>query len=147
MSDKPKRTFKIRFTERIYRLHLGGIMNHAPRGSGVFELVEFAPGAEDGTVLYVGHVPHGGSVAEHLQAIVEARGGLDEARLKEVHARMANLYFDAVLTADCESEEDWTDLAYAIVAAKRPPLNPLASQPHSGRYGDISYEELPNAGL
>jgi hypothetical protein len=146
MSELPKKTFKIRFTERIYRLHLGGIMNHGPRGAGIFELVEFAPGAEDGTVLYVGHVPHGGSIAEHLQAIVEGRGGLDEAKLKTVHERMANLYFDAVLTADCQTEEDWTDLAWAIVSAKKPLLNPLAAQPHSGRYSDISYEELPNAG-
>lgn len=146
MSDLPKKHFKIRFTERIYRLHLGGIMNHAPRGAGIYELVEFVPGAEDGTVLYVGHVPHGGSIAEHLQAIVEARGGLDDERLKAVQARMAHLYFDAVLTADCESEEDWTDLAWAIVSAKKPELNPLAAQPHSGRYSDIIYEELPNAG-
>ncbi len=146
MTTLPKKTFKIRFTERIYRLHLGGIMNHAPRGSGIYELVEFVPGAEDGTVLYVGHVPAGGSIAEHLQAILEARGPLDDAKLKAIHERMAHLYFDAVLTADCQSDEDWQDLAYAIVAAKQPPLNPLASQPHSGRYSDISYEELPNAG-
>jgi hypothetical protein len=144
--DKATRRFKIRFTERIYRLHLGGIMNHAPRGGGVFELVEFPPGAEDGRVLYVGYVPRGGSVAEELRAIVEGRGGLDEAGLREVQARMANLYFDAVLSADCESEEDWMDLAYAIVAAKLPPLNPLDRQPHSGRYAELSYEELPNAG-
>jgi hypothetical protein len=146
VTELPKKTFKIRFTERIYRLHLGGIMNHAPRGGGVYELVEFVPGAEDGTVLYVGHVPAGGSIAEHLQAIVEGRGGLDEERLKAVQARMAHLYFDAVLTADCADEADWQDLAYAIVAAKKPELNPLAGQPHSGRYSDLSYEELPHAG-
>jgi hypothetical protein len=146
MTELPKKTFKIRFTERIYRLHLGGIMNHAPRGAGIFELVEFVPGAEDGTVLYVGHVPQGGSIAEHLQAIVEGRGGLEDAKLQAVQARMAHLYFDAVLAADCHSEDDWTDLAFAIVTAKKPELNPLASQPHSGRYSDIAYEELPNAG-
>jgi hypothetical protein len=146
VSEKPKRHFKIRFTDRIYRLHVGGIMNHAPRGSGVFELVEFKPGAEDGTVIYVGHVPQGGSIAEFLEAIVEKRGGLDEAKLAAVHERMANLYFDAVLVADCADDHDWQDLAYALCAAKQPLLNPLASQAHSGRYSDISYEELPNAG-
>lgn len=146
MPESPTKEFKIRFTERIYRLHQGGVMNHAPRGSGIYELVEFPPGAEDGSVLYVGHVPHGGSIAEHLQAIIEARGGLDEAKLKVVQERMANLYFDAVLSADCDSEEDWKDLAFAIVAAKKPELNPLASQAHSGRYSDIRFIELPNAG-
>jgi hypothetical protein len=145
-SAKPTKTFKIRFTERIYRLHLGGIMNHAPRTGGVFELVVFPKGAEDGTVLYVGHVPQGGSIAEHLQAIVEARGGLDDERLKAVHAHMADLYFDAVLTADCADEADWTDLAWAIVKAKHPTLNTLNQQPNSGRYSDVNYEELPNLG-
>jgi hypothetical protein len=145
-TGKPIKTFKIRFTERIYRLHLGGIMNHAPRGGGIFELVLFPRGAEDGTVLYVGHVPQGGSIAEHLQAIIEARGGLDDERLKAVHEKLADLYFDAVLSADCADEADWTDLAWAIVKAKQPALNPLDKQPHSGRYSDVSYEELPNLG-
>lgn len=145
-SAKPSRIFRLRFTERIYRLHLGGIMNHAPRGGGVFELVLFPRGAEDGTVLYVGHVPQGGSIAEHLQAIVEVRGGLDQARLDAVQARMEDLYFDAVLSADCADEADWQDLAWALVKAKRPALNPLEQQPHSGRYSDVTVEELPNAG-
>lgn len=144
-AGKPAKTFKIRFTERIYRLHLGGIMNHAPRGSGIFELVLFPRGAEDGTVLYVGHVPTGGSVAEHLQAILEGRGGLPEAKLAAVKEALADLYFDAVLSADCESEADWQDLAWAIVQAKQPKLNEGPAEPHSGRYGEISYEELPSA--
>ncbi len=142
-AGKPGRTFKIRFTERIYRLHFGGVMNHAPRGGGIYELVLFPPGAEDGTVLKVGHVPQGGSIAEHLQAIVEGRGGLEEADLKVVRERMADLYFDAVLTADCADEDDWKDLAWALVQEKRPLLNPPAAQPHSGRYGEIAFEELP----
>jgi hypothetical protein len=147
MPEKPKRHFKIRFTERIYRLHMGGIMNHAPRGAGVFELVEFKPGAEDGTVIYVGQVPQGGSIAEFLEAIVgKSGGGLTDEQLAAVHERMAHLYFDAVLVADCADDADWQDLAYAICATKKPLLNPLASQPHSGRYSDITYEELPNAG-
>jgi hypothetical protein len=137
--------FKIRFTERIYRLHLGGIMNHAPRGSGIFELVLFPRGAEDGTVLYVGHVPAGGSVAEHLQAIFEGRGGMPDEKLAAVKEAMADLYFDAVLTADCESDDDWKDLAWAIVQAKKPKLNAGASEPNSGRYANITYEELPSA--
>lgn len=146
MSALPERHFKIRFTERIYRLHSGGVMNHAPRGGGVFELVEFKPGDADGTVLYVGHVPAGGSIAGLLQAVVEGRGGLDEAALREVQARMAHLYFDAVLAADCADDADWADLAWAIAQAKRPPLSPPAPQPPSGRYSRVTYEELPQAG-
>lgn len=146
LAGKPAKTFKIRFTERIYRLHLGGIMNHAPRGGGIYELVSFPRGAEDGTVLYVGHLPQGASIAEHLQAIVEGRGGLPDDKLKAVQDAMADLYFDAVLSADCADEADWTDLAWAIVQAKKPALNDPAAQPQSGRHGDISYEELPDLG-
>jgi hypothetical protein len=143
IAGKPARTFKIRFTDRIYRLHFGGVMNHAPRGGGIYELVEFPPGAEDGKVLYVGHIPQGSSIAEHLQAIVEGRGGLPEAELQAVEERKANLYFDAVLAADCADEDDWMDLAWALVRAKEPLLNDPAAQSNSGRYSDIAYEELP----
>jgi len=97
-------------------------------------------------VLYVGHVPQGGSIAEHLQAIIENRGGLPEAQLLVVQSKMADLYYDAVLVADCVDEQDWQDLAWALVQAKRPELNPAAAQPHSGRYSDVAFEELPDAG-
>ena len=142
LAGKPAKKFKIRFTERIYRLHLGGIMNHAPRANGIYELVVFPPGAEDGKVLYVGHVPVGGSIAEHLQAILEGRGGLPDEKLAVVKEAMADLYFDAVLTADCEGEADWQDLAWAIAQEKKPSLNAGPAEPHSSRYSDISYEEL-----
>jgi hypothetical protein len=142
LDGKPARAFKVRFTERIYRLHQGGVTNHAPRGGGIFELVEFPPNAEDGKVLYVGHVPAGGNIAETLFAVLERRGGLSPERLKVVHERMANLYFDAVLESDCAGEADWQDLAWALVQAKSPELNDAAAQPHSGRYGAISFDDL-----
>ena len=142
-AGKPERHFKIRFTERIYRLHLGGIMNHAPRGAGIYELVIFPRGAEDGTVLYVGHVPTGGSIAEHLQAIVEGRGGLPEAKLARVAEVLGDLYFDAVLTADATDDADWQDLAWAIAQTKKSELN-AGDQP-TGRYSALTYEELPQA--
>lgn len=141
----PSRVFKIRFTERIYRLHQTGIMNHAPRGGGIFELVVFPRGAEDGSVLYVGHEAQGGSVASTLQKIFEGSGGLPADKLAVAQQHLGDLYHDAVLTADCQSEDDWKDLAWAIVQAKKPQLNDLATQPHSARYGSIGYEELPAA--
>lgn len=142
--DKPTRDFKIRFTERIYRLHLTGIQNHAPRGGGIFELVVFPRGAEDGTILYIGHEPQSGSIAAKLQAVVENTGGLDPERLAVAQSYMADLYHDAVLTADCASEEDWQDLAWALVQAKKPTLNDPSAQPRSGRFSRIGYEELPS---
>ena len=144
LADKPAREFVIRFTERIYRLHLTGIQNHAPRGGGIFELVVFPRGAEDGTILYLGHVPQGGSIAGILQGVVDNTGGLDPEKLAVAQSHMADLYHDAVLTADCTSEEDWQDLAWALVQAKRPTLNDPSKQPHSGRFSSIGYEELPS---
>jgi hypothetical protein len=136
--------FKIRFTERIYRLHLTGIQNHAPRGGGIFELVVFPRGAEDGTILYIGHEPAGGSITGRLVGIVENTGGLEPAQLAVAQSHMADLYHDAVLTADCTSEEDWQDLAWALVQAKKPTLNDPKEQTHSGRFSRIGYEELPS---
>ena len=111
LADKPARDFKIRFTERIYRLHLTGIQNHAPRGGGIFELVVFPRGAEDGTILYIGHEPAGGSITGRLVEIVENSGGLEPGKLAVAQSHMADLYHDAVLAADCTSDEDWQDLA------------------------------------
>jgi hypothetical protein len=145
VAGKPSRTFKIRFTERIYRLHQTGIQNHAPRGGGIFELVVFPRGAEDGTVLYIGHEPQGGSVAGVLQAIFEGTGGLAPEKLAQAQAHLGDLYHDAVLVADCQDEDDWQDLAWALVQAKKPALNDLSLQPQSGRYSSIGYEELPAA--
>jgi hypothetical protein len=144
-TDKPARVFHIRFTERIYRLHQTGIQNHAPRGGGIFELVVFPRGAEDGTVLYIGHEPQGGSIAGVLQGVFDGTGGLPADKLAVAQQHLADLYHDAVLVADCQSEDDWKDLAWALVQAKKPQLNDLSAQPHSGRYSSIGYEELPAA--
>jgi hypothetical protein len=145
LAGKPERTFKVRFTERIYRLHETGINNHAPRGGGIFELVVFPRGAEDGTILYIGHEPAGGSIAARLQGVFSNSGGLPPEQLAVAQSHLADLYHDAVLTADCASEEDWQDLAWALVQAKKPTLNDPAQQPHSGRFSSIGYEELPSA--
>lgn len=141
LSGKPAKEFKLRFTERIYRLHATGVTNHAPRGGGIFEIVLFPPGAEDGEVLYVGFEPEGGSVAAKLMQVLEGSGGLDPATLAVVQENMANAYFDAVSTSDAADDADRLDLAWAIVQAKKPRLNPLDAQTHSGRYSKVTYIE------
>ncbi len=141
IEGKPDREFHIRFTERIYRLHLTGIGNHAPPSAGVFEIVLFPPGAEDGEVIYVGFEPQGGSVSARLKAIFENRGGLEPAALADVQANLANAYFDAVSVADVESDQDLMDLAWAVCQAKKPRLNDLGAQSHSGRFSSIRFSE------
>lgn len=142
IAGKPAKEFQIKWTDRIYRLHLTGIGNHAPQGAGVFEIVLFPPGAEDGEVLYVGFEPGGGSVAERLKAAFENRGGLEAAQLKVLQENMANAYFDAVSVGDMASDDDLKDLAWAVVQKKKPRLNDTTTQPHSGRFSAIAYKEL-----
>jgi hypothetical protein len=142
LEGKPSRTFEVRWSERIYRLHEGGIANHGPRIPGLFEIVLFPPGAEDGQVLYVGQVRKGGTIAEALNQLRQGTGGAPAEALKEIQANMANAYFDALVAADVESEEDFTDVAWAVVQQKKPRLNPPEAQPHSGRYSEIEVKEV-----
>jgi hypothetical protein len=130
IEGKPEREFQIRWTERIYRLHLTGIGNHAPPAAGVYEIVLFPPGAEDGEVVFVGWEGARGSVAARLREYFEKGVELEHA------------YFDAVSVSDAETDEDLMDLAWAVAQLKKPRLNDLKNQPHSGRYSDISYREL-----
>lgn len=139
---KPSREFQIRWTERIYHLQPHGITNHAPPGPGVFEIVLFPPGAQDGEVLYVGFEPVQGSVFARLEAILENRGGLEPENLKVVQENLSIAYFDTAAVADVETDEDLMDLAWAVVAAKKSRLNDLAKQPHSGKYSEITYKEV-----
>ena len=140
LEGKPSKEFQIRWTERIYRLHMTGIGNHAPKGGGVFEIVLFPPGADDGEVIYVGHEPMQGSVAARLQAIFENRGGLPPEKLKILQENLGNAYFDAVSTGNLENDEDLADLAWAVAQVKKPRLNGV--EPYSGRFSEISYREL-----
>ncbi len=140
-SQGPAREFKIRFTERIYRLHENGINNHAPRGAGVFEIVLFPPGAEDGEVLFVGSCGSSDSVAANLRAIREGSGGMPSEALRVVQENIENAYFDAVSDSDAHSDEDRVDLAWALVQAKKPRLNSPEAQVHSGRFSEILYRE------
>ena len=130
IEGKPGREFQIRWTERIYRLHLTGVGNHAPPAAGVYEIVLFPPGAQDGEVIFVGYEGKGGSVAARLREFIEKGQELEHA------------YFDAVSVSDVESDDDLMDLAWAVAQMKKPRLNSLEKQPHSGRYSDLSYKEL-----
>lgn len=141
LEGKPSREFNIKWTDRIYRLHATGVGNHSPRGTGVFELVLFPPGAEDGEILYVGVETGDGSVQETLLAALEGSGGLPPEKLKVLQENLANAYFDAVAWGDLQGDEDLIDLAWAVVQVKKPRLNDPATQPHSGRYSEISYKE------
>ncbi len=142
VEGKPAREFSVRWSEKIYRLHESGVNNHGPRGAGIFEIVLFPPGAEDGEVLYVGQVPAGGSIAQVLDRIRLGEGGLDEERLAVVRENMANAYFDALVAGDLEGDDDFKDVAWALVQEKKPRLNPADRQPHSGRYSEITLKEV-----
>ncbi|MES2201318.1 MAG: hypothetical protein V4498_03620 [candidate division FCPU426 bacterium] len=139
---KPSCEYQVRWTDRIYRLHKTGIANHAPQGAGVFEIVLFPPGASDGEVIFVGFEPQGGSVAERLRLAFEGFGGLNVAQLKELQEHLADAYFDAVSVSNATSDADLMDLAWAVAQEKKPRLNELSRQPHSGRFSEITVKEV-----
>jgi hypothetical protein len=138
-SGKPSKAYSIRWSDKIYRLHQGGVMNHGPRGAAVFEIVLFPPGAQDGEVIYVAHAP--APAAETLQAILDGQGGAPEEALKGIAASIKDAYFDFAISADLKEEADLADLAWALVQAKKPRFNPLEGTPHSGRWSDIEIKE------
>ena len=136
---KPSKDYRIRWSEKIYRLHQGGVTNHGPRGAAVFEIVIFPPGAQDGEVIYVAPAP--APAAGTLLAILEGRGGAPEAALKGIAASIQDAYFDFVISAGAKTEADLADLAWALVRQKQPRFNPPDETPSSGRWSDISIQE------
>jgi hypothetical protein len=139
ISGKPSKTYRIRWSDKIYRLHQGGVMNHGPRGAAVFEIVLYPPGAQDGEVIYAAHAP--APAADTLLAILEGRGGAPEAALKGIAASIADAYFDFAISADLKEEADLADLAWALVQKKKPRFNPWESAAHSGRWSEIDILE------
>jgi hypothetical protein len=141
VEGKPSKTYEIRWSERIYRLHETGIQNHGPRVAGLFEIVLFPPGAADGEVLFVG-VARTETIAEALTQLRLGTGGASTQVLHEIQHNMGFAYFDALVAGDVESHEDLVDIAWAVVQEKKPRMNPVKDQPHSGRYSDISIKEV-----
>src|SRR5258708_3788494 len=109
MEGKPSKTYEIQWSEKIYRLHEGGINNHGPRGAGIFEIVLFPPGAEDGEVIYVGQARKDSGIAQTLNQIRLGQGGASPEQLKVIQENMANAYFDALVAGNIESDEDFSD--------------------------------------
>jgi len=142
MTGKPSRTYRIRWSEKIYRFHENGISNHGPRAGAVFEIVLYPPGAEDGEVVYVGRVPQGGDCSMVLNAIRTGSGGASPAALKGIAENLANAYFDYVASGDLSSDQDLADLAQALVAQKKPRFNQPEDHPASGRWSEVKIEEL-----
>jgi hypothetical protein len=136
---KPAKAYHIRWSEKIYRLHQGGVMNHGPRGAAVFEIVLFPPGAQDGEVIYAAQAP--APAADTLQAILEGRGGAPAEALKGIAEGIKDAYFDFAISAELQEEADLADLAWALVRQKQPRLNPLEGTAHSGRWSDIEIIE------
>jgi len=139
IEGKPSKTYSIRWSEKIYRLHQGGVMNHGPRGAAVFEIVLFPPGAQDGEVIYAAQAP--APAADTLQAILEGQGGAPEAALKGIAASIKDAYFDFAISADLKEPADLADLAWALVQLKKPRFNPPEGTPHSGRWSEIDIQE------
>jgi hypothetical protein len=140
--DRPEKEYRIRFSEKIYRLHEGGIMNHAPEGRGLFEIVFFPPGAADGEVVYVGRAEGpNGDCATLLAGIQSGRHGASPEALVGILRGLEHAYFDYLEDVGDYSDEDLADVAWALVQQKKPRFNAPDEHPHSGRWSEITLAE------
>ena len=126
-------------SERRYRFEVDNLMPHAPRKPGVYQFT-----ADDergpGRVLFVGcAIPDKGETIYHALAghFMGNRRPSKETLLRA----SPNIYFEHLTDADVSSVEDYLDIAGALIARHKPPLNPDGPSPASGRYGSIELQE------
>jgi len=136
------RTFKVQMSERCFRFKPDALMPHAPRKAGVYEFVTFDAEMKP-EVLFVGLAIPGQAGGETLYDAISAHlmGNMRPAAA-DLFKAAKDIYFDYVDNADVDSVEDFKDIAGALIAKHKPRLNPDAPAPTSGKYGEITIEEV-----
>lgn len=134
------RVFKVRMSERCYRFKPDALMPHAPRKSGVYEFVTFDAQMKP-EVLFIGlAIPgDGGSIYEAVAA--HMMGNL-RPTTEDLFKAAKDVYFDYVDGADVDDDEDFKDIAGALIRKHGPRLNPSTPPPASGKYGSVAIEEM-----
>jgi len=130
------RVFRIKRSERCYRLRPETLRAHAPKRPGVYELIAYDGGGRS-EVLYVGlALPQ--TVYDRLvfHLMGNIRPTADE--LRKAHPE---LYFDFIADADVESPEEFRDIAGALMIRHNPRYNLLQNPPSSGRYRKVTVME------
>ena len=130
------RVFRVKRSERCYRLRPETLRAHAPKRPGVYELIAY-DGKGAGEVLYVGAaVPQTvyERLASHLMGNI--RPTADELR-----KAYPELYFDFIADADVDSPEEFRDIAGALMIRHNPRYNLLQNPPSSGKYRNVTVTE------
>lgn len=135
-----ERTFKVRMSERCFRFKPDALGSHAPRKSGVYEFVTFDAQMKP-EVLYVGlAIPgQGGSIYEAVAA--HMMGNLRPST-EDLFKAAKDIYFDYVDSADVADDEEFKDIAGALIAKHKPRLNPSSPPPSSGKFAAVTVEEI-----
>jgi hypothetical protein len=133
--SKPSRAFKVVMSERCFRFKPDALGSHAPKKPGVYEFVTFDAQMQP-KVLFVGVAEETiyGSLAAHMMG-----GGKPTS--EELFAAAKDVYFDYVADSDVSSPEDFKDIAGVFIAKHKPRFNTGAA-PSSGKYGEVTVEEV-----
>jgi hypothetical protein len=127
-------------SERCYRFKPDALMPHAPRKSGVYEFVTFDAEMKP-EVLYVGlAIPGEGNTI--YEAVAAHMMGNARPTTEDLFKTAKDVYFDYVDHAEGADDEDFKDIAGALIKRHSPRLNPSTPPPSSGKYGTVTVEEV-----
>jgi len=123
-------------SERCFRFKPDVLPVHAPRRAGVYEFVMFDSRLQP-IVLFIG-LAYPGTVYEALTRHLMGRA---RPTAGEMCKLSKDIYFDYVVSADVQSDEDYKDVAGALIVKHKPRLNPPGAAPRSGKYASVHVEE------
>ena len=136
--ETPKRTYRIRNSEKCFRFKPEALENHGPTTKGIYELVTFDDN-QNPTVLYVG-AAFSKSIKECLEG--HLNGTLNPS-MTELLNKYPNLYFDYLTELqNTKTADDAQDIYWWLVNKHKPPYNDFNSIQPSSRPGQIEIIEL-----
>ena len=132
---KSDRVFRIRMSECRYRLAAENVTAHAPRKPGVYRILCYDEKLAC-EVLYVGlglpTVHH--ALADQVMGNIRPTAG-------DLAKGGRELYFEFAVSADVESDDEYKDIAAALILRDKPRMNSSARPPTSGRHGRVEAKE------
>ena len=130
------RVFRIKRSERCYRLRPETLRAHAPRRPGVYELIAYDSKGEP-AVLYVGlALPQ--TLYDRL--VCHLMGNI-RPTADELRKPYPEVYFDFIADADIACPEELKDIAGALIIRHNPRYNLLQNPPSSGKHRDVTLME------
>ena len=130
------RVFRIKKSERCYRLRPDALRAHAPRRPGVYELIAYDSKGQP-EVLYVGlALPQ--TLYDRL--VCHLMGNI-RPTADELRNPCPEVYFDFIADADIDCPEELKDIAGALIIRHNPRYNLLQNPPSSGKFRNVTLTE------